>query len=192
MRRFDAKHRCPSILTVAEAAGSPLPSVGRCLRGAIDRRRLAHQGRDRNSPAVLAVEEGLVQNTTILLSDDNSAVLEHVGKMLEKEKEFKVVGAISDGTVVVREYLRLRPDVIILDISMGDVSGIDIAQDLRDSGCRAKIIFLTVHEDSDFLNAGIGAGGSAYVVKSRLNQDLLSAIDAVLSNKLFVSPNLLY
>jgi DNA-binding NarL/FixJ family response regulator len=141
---------------------------------------------------VLAVEEGLVQNTTILLSDDNSAVLEHVGKMLEKEKEFKVVGAISDGTVVVREYLRLRPDVIILDISMGDVSGIDIAQDLRDSGCRAKIIFLTVHEDSDFLNAGIGAGGSAYVVKSRLNQDLLSAIDAVLSNKLFVSPNLLY
>jgi DNA-binding NarL/FixJ family response regulator len=158
----------------------------------IDRRRLAHQGRDRNSPAVLAVEEGLVQNTTILLSDDNSAVLEHVGKMLEKEKKFKVVGAISDGTVVVREYLRLRPDVIILDISMGDVSGIDIAQDLRDSGCRAKIIFLTVHEDSDFLNAGIGAGGSAYVVKSRLNQDLFSAINAVLSNKLFVSPNLLY
>jgi DNA-binding NarL/FixJ family response regulator len=141
---------------------------------------------------VLAVEEGLVQNTTILLSDDNSAVLEHVGKMLEKEKKFKVVGAISDGTVVVREYLRLRPDVIILDISMGDVSGIDIAQDLRDSGCRAKIIFLTVHEDSDFLNAGIGAGGSAYVVKSRLNQDLFSAINAVLSNKLFVSPNLLY
>ncbi len=141
---------------------------------------------------MLAVEEGLVQNTTILLSDDNSAVLEHVGKMLEKEKKFKVVGAISDGTVVVREYLRLRPDVIILDISMGDVSGIDIAQDLRDSGCRAKIIFLTVHEDSDFLNAGIGAGGSAYVVKSRLNQDLFSAINAVLSNKLFVSPNLLY
>lgn len=93
---------------------------------------------------------------------------------------------------MVREYLRLRPDVIILDISMGDVSGIDIAQDLRDSGCRAKIIFLTVHEDSDFLNAGIGAGGSAYVVKSRLNQDLFSAINAVLSNKLFVSPNLLY
>ncbi len=141
---------------------------------------------------MLAVEEGLVQNTTILLSDDNSAVLEHVGKMLEKEEKFKVVGAISDGTAVVREYLRLRPDVIILDISMGDVSGIDIAQDLRDSGCRAKIIFLTVHEDSDFLNAGIGAGGSAYVVKSRLNQDLFSAINAVLSNKLFVSPNLLY
>jgi DNA-binding NarL/FixJ family response regulator len=153
---------------------------------------LAHQRRNGNSSSTLAVEEGPVQSTTILLSDDNSAVLDHVGKMLEKEKNYKVVGAISDGTVVVREYLRLRPDVIILDISMGDVSGIDIAQDLRNSGCRAKIIFLTVHEDSDFLNAGIGAGGSAYVVKSRLSQDLLSAIHAVLSNKLFVSPNLLY
>ena len=133
-----------------------------------------------------------MQNTTILLSDDNSAVLDHVGKMLEKEKDYRVIGTISDGTTVVREYLRLRPDVIILDISMGDVSGIDIAQDLRDSGCRAKIIFLTVHEDADFLNAGLGAGGSAYVVKSRLNQDLLFAIHAVLSNRLFVSPTLLY
>lgn len=74
---------------------------------------------------------------------------------------------------------------------MGDVSGIDVARDLRDSGCNAKIIFLTVHEDSDYLNAGMGAGGSAYVVKSRLNQDLISAINAVLSNKIFVSPSMM-
>ena len=133
-----------------------------------------------------------MHSTTILLGDDNSAVLDVVGEMLEKEKSYKVVGAISDGRIVVREYLRLRPDVIILDISMADVSGIDIAHELRDSGCCAKIIFLTVHEDSDYMNAGMGAGGSAYVVKSRLNQDLLSAIKAVLSNKLFVSPTLLY
>ena len=139
-----------------------------------------------------ALEEGLVQDTTILLSDDNSAVLDHVGEMLEKERSYKIVGAVSDGRIVVREYLRLRPDVIILDISFGDLSGIDIAHELRDSGCSAKIIFLTVHEDSDYVNAGLGAGGSAYVVKSRLSQDLLSAIKAVLSNKLFVSPNLMY
>jgi DNA-binding NarL/FixJ family response regulator len=137
-------------------------------------------------------KETTVQSTTILLGDDNSSVLDHVGKMLEKEKSYTVVAAISDGRVVVREYLRLRPDVIILDISMGDVSGIDIAHELRDSGCHAKIIFLSVHEDSDYVNAGMGAGGSAYVVKSRLSQDLLTAINAVLSNKLFVSPSLLY
>jgi DNA-binding NarL/FixJ family response regulator len=141
--------------------------------------------------AASALDERLV-HTTILLSDDNTTVLDHLGKMLEKENSYQVVGAVSDGRVVVREYLRLKPDVVILDISMGDVSGIDIARDLRDSGCRAKIIFLTVHEDPDFVNAGMGAGGSAYVVKSRLSQDLLSAINAVLSHKIFVSPNLLY
>jgi DNA-binding NarL/FixJ family response regulator len=137
-------------------------------------------------------QKGFVRKTTILLGDDNSAVLDHVGKMLEKDTKYSVVGIVSDGRTVVREYMRLRPEVIILDISMGEVSGIDIAHELRDSGCEAKIIFLTVHEDSDYVNAGIGAGASAYVVKSRLSQDLLSAINAVLSNKLFISPSLLY
>ncbi len=133
-----------------------------------------------------------MQSTTILLSDDNSAVLDHVGKLLESEGKYHVVAAISDGRVVVREYQRLRPDIVILDISMGDVSGIEVARDLRDAGCRAKIIFLSVHEDSDFVNAGMGVGASAYVVKSRLSQDLLSAVNAVLSGKFFVSPHLLY
>jgi DNA-binding NarL/FixJ family response regulator len=133
-----------------------------------------------------------VPSTTVLLADDNSAVLNHVRKMLEKAEKYKVVAAISDAVVVVREYHRLRPDLILLDISMGATSGIDIARQLRDSGCSAKIIFLTVHEDSDYVNAAIGAGGSAYVVKSRLNLDLLSAITAVFCNKLFVSPTLLY
>ena len=129
---------------------------------------------------------------TILLADDNATVLAHVGKMLSKQKNYKVVAAIIDGTTVVREYLRFRPDAIVLDISMGEVSGIDVARQLRDSGCSAKIIFLTVHEDRDYINAAIGAGGSAYVVKSRLNSDLVTAIDAALANKLFVSSNLMY
>jgi DNA-binding NarL/FixJ family response regulator len=72
------------------------------------------------------------------------------------------------------------------------LSGIDVAQHLRDCGCHSKIVFLTVHEDADYITAAIGAGGSAYVVKSRLSTDLIPAIDAALSHKLFVSPSLLY
>jgi DNA-binding NarL/FixJ family response regulator len=132
-----------------------------------------------------------VPSTTIMLADDNSAVLAHVSRMLAREKDYKVVAAVSNGATIVRECLRMRPDVIILDISMGELSGIDVARQLRDSGCRAGIIFLTVHEDADYMNAALGAGGSAYVVKSRLSLDLMSAISAVLSNKLFVSASLL-
>lgn len=129
-------------------------------------------------------------DVTIILADDNPAVLEHVGKMLSKESSYRVLTSIVDGRNVLREYIRLRPDVIVLDISLGELSGIDIARQLRDAGCSAKIVFLTVHEDSDYVNAAIGAGGSAYVIKSRLNLDLLRAIKAALSNKLFVSSSL--
>ena len=128
---------------------------------------------------------------TIILADDNAGVLAHVSGMFEREREFKVVAAISDGATVVRESLQLRPDIIILDISLGKINGIFIARQLRDSGCTAKIIFLTVHEDADYMNAAIGAGGSGYVVKSRLSLDLFAAIHAALSNKLFVSESLL-
>ena len=144
------------------------------------------------NPTLPARERVFVADVTILLADDNTAVLDHVGKMLKKEAAYRVLSPITDGNIVVREYLRLRPDVIVLDISFGELSGIDIARKLRDSGCRAKIIFLTVHEDRDYVNAAIGAGGSAYVVKSRLNVDLPSAIKAVLANRLFVSPSLMY
>lgn len=141
-------------------------------------------------PQVL--EREVVPDLTILLADDNSAILDHVRKMLAKEKSYRVVGAVIDGSSAVREYLRLKPDLMILDISLGEDSGIDVARHLRDSGCSARIIFLTVHEDQDYVNAAIGAGGLAYVVKSRLNLDLLRAIKAVLADKLFVSSNLMY
>ncbi len=142
------------------------------------------------NPGGLALEREHVPDVTILLADDNCAVLDHVGKMLKKENSYRVLASVVDGRAVLREYIRLRPDVIILDISFGTLSGIDIARQLRDAGCSAKIIFLTVHEDSDYVNAAIGAGGSAYVIKSRLNLDLLRAIKAALSNKLFVSSSL--
>ena len=129
-------------------------------------------------------------NVSILLADDNSAILDHLSRMLRQH--YAIAAAVKSGAAVLREYGRLEPDVIILDISMGDLSGIEVARQLRDSGCRAKIIFLTVHEDADFVNAAMGAGASAYVVKSRQYSDLFAALDAVLSGKLFVSPNLLY
>jgi DNA-binding NarL/FixJ family response regulator len=132
---------------------------------------------------------GLVQRTAVLIADDNAAVLDVVGKMINKRENYKLVAAMSDGAAVLREYQRLNPDVIILDISMGEVSGIDVARQLRDAGCKAKIVFLTVHADADYVAAAMGAGG---LVKSRLILDLLAAIEAVLANKLFVSPNLMY
>ena len=127
---------------------------------------------------------------SILLADDNSAVLTHVSKMLETD--YEIVGAVQGGASVLLDWRRLKPDVIVLDISMGETNGIDVARHLRDSGCNSKIIFLTVHQDPDYVHAAMGAGGSGYVLKARLGSDLVSAIHAVLSGKLFVSATLLH
>jgi DNA-binding NarL/FixJ family response regulator len=131
-----------------------------------------------------------VQRASILLADDNSAVLNHVAKTLEED--YDILATMKDGASVLRDGPRLRPDVIVLDISMGEPNGIDVARQLRDSGCDSKIIFLTVHQDPDFVRAALGAGASGYVIKSRLGLDLVSAIHAALAGKLFVSAPLLY
>ncbi|HTD56745.1 MAG TPA: response regulator transcription factor [Silvibacterium sp.] len=126
----------------------------------------------------------------ILLADDNSAVLDQVSRALAKE--YEVIAALKEGHAVVKECLRQEPDVVILDISIGDVSGIDLARELRDAGCRSRVVFLTVHEDYDFVNAALSTGALAYVVKSRLSADLVSGIEAAMAAKLFLSSSLMY
>ncbi len=121
----------------------------------------------------------------ILLADDNPNILANVERMLASD--YEIVGKLPDGESVLRDYDRLRPDLVVLDISMGELDGIEVASRLRDSGRHTKIIFLTVHDDQDFVSAAVGAGGSGYVVKSRMSTDLPAAVRAVLSGELFVS-----
>jgi len=121
----------------------------------------------------------------ILLADDNTGILEHVSKMLRADHE--IVGTVADGDLVCAEVKKLRPDLIVLDISMGERSGIEIAQRLREQGYSGEIVFLTVHEDPDFVAAALGAGGRGYVIKSRMSGDLGLAVRAALAHQTFIS-----
>ena len=131
-----------------------------------------------------------MRQVRIMLADDNPDILHHVTHLLAQE--FSDIEAVSDGESVLRNYETWKPDVVILDISMGKLSGIEVAHRLLEFGHQAKIVFLTVHEEQEFLCGAFGAGGAAYIVKSRLNSDLLNAVEAVLAGHIFVSPNLLY
>jgi CheY-like chemotaxis protein len=128
---------------------------------------------------------GFVTAPTILLVDDNHAVLELLVGMLEPT--YKIAAALCNGTAVVDQAAALLPDLIILDISLGDVSGFEVARRLKRAGCPAKIIFLSLHEDMDFVGAAFGLGASGYVFKSRLTTELENAIAAVLSGGHFSS-----
>lgn len=122
----------------------------------------------------------------LLLADDNQAVLNHVSAFLSKD--FNVLAAVTNGEAALRNYQERKPDAIVLDISMGKIGGLEVARLLRKKGCTAPIVFLTVHEEADFVNAALASGGTAYVVKSHLTNDLIPAIQSALSGKLFISP----
>lgn len=124
----------------------------------------------------------------ILLADDHKAMRERVVHLLEDE--FEVLGALEDGQAVVNAALELKPDVCLIDISMPILNGIEVANELKQDGSTAKIIFLTIHEDPDFVQAALNTGASGYVVKSRIASDLLTAVRDVLAGRKFVSPPL--
>ncbi len=122
----------------------------------------------------------------VLLADDHSSVIERVSELLQAE--FEVVGAVTNGKELVFESARLRPDVIVLDISMPELSGIEAAHELRSLGSTARIVFLTVQTRVEFVRACLAEGALGYVTKSRLATDLVPAIQDALSGHQFISP----
>jgi len=112
-------------------------------------------------------------------------VLSEVAALLRKS--FDVVGQASDGRAALELTLQHAPDLVVLDITMPEMSGIEVARELRNRGNRAGIVFLTVHEDTDILKACQDAGGLGYVVKLFMGSDLLRAMDEVLAGRTFTS-----
>ncbi len=121
----------------------------------------------------------------VLLADDHQLILERVTALLQSA--FDVVGAARNGREMISEATRLNSDVIVADISMPALSGIEAAHQLRESGSTAKLVFLTIHAEQEFVDACLEEGALGYVVKSHMKTDLIPAINAALSGQCFVS-----
>ena len=121
----------------------------------------------------------------ILLADDHPGFPEIEERLLESE--FEVIGRVGNGQALFEEAMRLKPDVIVSDISMPILNGIEVADRLRESGCSSRIVFLTVHSDTEFVRRCLSAGAFGYVPKSRIANDLVPAIRAALEGSIFVS-----
>lgn len=121
----------------------------------------------------------------VLLADDTPEILEEIKCLLEKQVE--IVGLARNG----REALELAAfseiDVMILDISMPLLNGIQVASRLKERGHTAKIVFVTVHEDRDYIETAWAVGALGYVLKCRLGTDLIPALQEVLAGRAFSS-----
>lgn len=124
--------------------------------------------------------------TRVLLVDDSTPILESARAVLTPD--CVVVGAVTDGPSALAAARASRPDVIVLDISMPGMSGLEVATMLRAQGSTASIVFLTVHDDQQFIDAAMQAGGTGYVLKRRLLADLLHAVQEARAGRSFVSP----
>jgi DNA-binding NarL/FixJ family response regulator len=132
--------------------------------------------------------EGETYRTRVLLADDNQEFLIWITSVLDAD--FDVVGHARNGYELLAKAGALQPDVVIVDISMPVMNGIDAVRKLVESASTAKFIFLTLHEEPDFVSACFAAGAMAYVVKARIRVDLVNAIREVLMGRQFVSPHL--
>ncbi len=123
----------------------------------------------------------------ILLADDHPDLRLIVSDLLNSM--FDVVGAVRDGESLLNAAAYLKPDVLVMDISMPVLTGIEAAQRLKERGDTARIVFLTVHYDPDFVRASLATGAFGYVVKPRLASDLVHAIREALADRIFISPS---
>jgi DNA-binding NarL/FixJ family response regulator len=121
----------------------------------------------------------------VLLVDDNEEMLARSAAALTPACE--IVGAVKDGPSALQAAEALHPDVIVLDISMPGMTGLEVASRLRSSGSKAVVVFLTVHDESDVIQAANGVGGIGYVLKRRLASDLVVAVQEALAGRPFVS-----
>jgi DNA-binding NarL/FixJ family response regulator len=120
-----------------------------------------------------------------LVADDLTPVLSAVAALLRDS--FSVVGMVSDGKAALDGVLELEPDVVVLDISMPGMTGIEVARELKNRGNKTRIVFLTVDEDSSIIAACLSAGALGYVVKALMDSDLIPAMNEALAGRVFVS-----
>jgi DNA-binding NarL/FixJ family response regulator len=124
----------------------------------------------------------------VLFADDHPLTLEGLRAFLEPHVE--TVGTVADGRALVEAALRLKPDLIILDITMPLLNGTDAAVQIRKRLPRVKLLFVTMHVNPAYLDAALTAGATGYVLKTAAREELLDAISIVMSGRMYVTPSL--
>ena len=122
----------------------------------------------------------------VLLADDHAIVIAGLSRLLEPE--FELAGTAEDGQDLLERSAKLRPDVIVADISMPLLNGIEAVRQLRKSGSRAKIIILTMHTDAGLATEALQAGASGYLLKHSAAEELTAAIREVLKGRSYITP----
>ena len=158
--------------------------------GAVGRRKLDDQhraqARNRGAGTSSVGRKPMKRRTRVLLADDHPIVVEGLATLLKGH--FELVGTVGNGNELIDSARKLRPDVIVADIAMPVLSGLEALRRLKAAKSDAKIIFLTMHADAELATEAFRAGASGYVLKQSAGEELIAAIQEVLQGKTYLTP----
>jgi DNA-binding NarL/FixJ family response regulator len=142
--------------------------------------------RSRFGPAGSGSKEQFVKRPRLLLADDHTLVLEGFRRILEAD--FDLVGLVEDGRALVKQAEQLKPDVIMLDISMPLLNGFEAARQIKKILPKTKLVFLTMHADTSYVTEALQVGASGYLLKRSPPSEVVEAIRHVLLGRVFITP----
>jgi two-component system response regulator NreC len=126
----------------------------------------------------------------VFIVDDHNLVRSGIRALIENAPDLTVVGEAADGREAVEQIASLKPELVLMDVAMSGLNGIDAARQVHSALPQTRIIMLSMHEDRQYVFEALKAGAMGYVLKSAAFQDLMSAIDTVMSNRNYISPAL--
>ena len=127
-----------------------------------------------------------MRRVNVLIADDHAIVKDGLVSLLKDS--YEVVGAVVDGQRLLDEARRLRPDVIVTDVSMPGMSGLDVMARLKADGVDSKVIVLTMHNDAEMAAQALRAGASGFLLKQSAGEELVTAIEQVLQGRVYLTP----
>ena len=128
------------------------------------------------------------RRATVLIADDHAIVADGLASLLRSE--FSVVATVPDGPALLAMARRFQPDIVVTDMAMPGMTGLDALRHLREEALTAKVIFLTMHADVELAAAALGAGASGFLVKHDAGTELIAAIRRVLAGQVYLTPHL--
>ncbi len=124
----------------------------------------------------------------VVLADDHALMRHGLRRILDERKDLEILGEVGDGLALLSLLNRAQPDLIILDISMPNMRGIEAIPEIRRLRPEMKILMLTMHNDEDYLNQAISAGADGYLLKEDAEKELFNAIDCLQQGRIYISP----
>jgi DNA-binding NarL/FixJ family response regulator len=126
------------------------------------------------------------RQATVLVADDHAIVMEGLVSLL-KEHDFDVIGAVGDGEKLMESARRLKPDVIVTDLSMPGLTGLDVLVKLKAEKIESKVVVLTMHNDAERATAALRAGAAAFLLKESAGEELVTAIHQALQGRVYLT-----